>query len=147
VQPGDRVLVVLPEDNTLPTAMVNLYDSARSMVLNDATMHLPALLVIERRAFWPLLFSAATKQPVKVLPPYDAISLPEGEPPWAGALPDPRPSDLKWAPYLTDWEQKFDWVLVMLPGLAPHGYDLAPDQLEPVTAGRVAALYRIKRPS
>jgi len=33
-----------------------------------AIMHLPGLVVIERRAFWPLLFSAPTKQPLRVLP-------------------------------------------------------------------------------
>ncbi len=147
VRPDDRVLVVQAERNDLFGAMVNQPDSLRAMLLNDATQHLPALLVIERKAFWPLLFSAVTKQPVKVMPPYDAIALPEGELPWAGGLADPQPMDLVRAPYLPGWEQKFDWVLVLLPGLAAHGYDLLPDRLEPVAAGKVAALYRIRRPS
>jgi hypothetical protein len=125
--------------------MVNQPDSVRAMVDNDATMHLPALLVIEHKAFWPLLFTAATKQPVKVIPPYDAISLPEGELPWIGGLADLDPATVKWAPYLPDWEHEFDWVLVLHPADAPDGYKLLPDRLEPAVAGRIAALYRVRK--
>jgi hypothetical protein len=145
VRPGDRVLVVQTEKNADPNAMVNRPDSVRAMVENDATMHLPALLVIERKAFWPLLFTAPTKQPVRVMPPYDAISLPEGELPWAGGLADLDPTTLKWAPYLPDWQHKFDWVLVLNPGDARDGYSLPFDQLERATAGKVAVLYKIKK--
>jgi hypothetical protein len=142
---GDRVLVVQAERNSDLNAMVNRPDSVRSMRDNDSTMHLPALLVFEHKAFWPLLFSAPSKQPVKVLPPYTELSLPEGELPWIGGLADLDPGTLKFAPYLPGWEQKFDWVLVMRPAEAPHGYDLLADRLEPATAGRIAALYRIKK--
>jgi hypothetical protein len=145
VGPGDRVLVVQAERNADPNAMVNQPDSVRAMLHNDSTMHLPALLVIEHSAFWPLLFTAPTKQPVRVIPPYDAISLPEGELPWVGGLADLDPATVKWAPYLPDWEHKFDWVLVLHPGDAPNGYKLLPDRLEPAGAGRVAALYRVRR--
>jgi hypothetical protein len=145
VGPGDRVLVVQPERNADPRAMVNNPDSVRAMRDNDSTMHLPALLVIERKAFWPLLFTAPTKQPVAVNPPYDAISLPEGELPWVGGLAAPGPEDVRWAPYLPDWEHKFDWVLVLHPGAAPSGYDLLPDRLEKAGGGGVAALYRVRR--
>jgi hypothetical protein len=145
VRPGDRVLVAQAERNADPAAMVNNPDSVRAMRDNDSTMHLPALLVIEHRAFWPLLFSAPTKQPVLVLPPYDAISLPEGELPWIGGLADPGPDALRWAPYLDGWERKFDWVLVMRPADAPDGYTLLPDRLDPATKGEVAALYRIRK--
>lgn len=145
VRPGDRVLVVQAERNADPNAMVNKPDSVRSMLRNDSTMHLPALLVIEHKAFWPLLFTAAAKQPVKVMPPYDAISLPEGEMPWIGGLANLDPATVKWAPYLPGWETKFDWVLVMHPTDTPDGYNLLPDRLEPVEAGPLAALYRIKK--
>ncbi len=145
VAAGDRVLVVQAERNSDVNAMVNRPDSVRSMRDNDSTMHLPALLVFEHKAFWPLLFSAPSKQPVKVLPPYTDLSLPEGELPWIGGLADLDPGTLKFAPYLPGWEKKFDWVLVMRPAEAPHGYDLLPDRLEPVSAGKIAALYRIKK--
>ena len=145
VQAGDRVLVVQTERNDDPAAMVNKPDSVRAMVVNDATMHLPALLIIEHQAFWPLLFTAATKQPVRVIPPYDAISLPEGELPWAGGLAGPDPATVKWAPYLPGWEKKFDWVLVLHPGAMQGGYELLPDRLEPAQAGSVAVLYRIRK--
>jgi len=146
VAPTDRVLVVQAERNADPNAMVNNPDSVRAMRDNDSTAHLPGLLVIERKAFWPLLFTAPAKQPVEVLPPYDTISLPEGELPWIGALAHPGAEDLKWAPYLPDWEDKFDWVLVLRPADAANGYSLLPDRLEPVAAGKIAALYRVLRP-
>jgi hypothetical protein len=142
---GDTVLVVQAERNADPAAMVNNPDSVRAMRENDATMHLPALLVIEHRAFWPLLFTAAAKQPVRVNPPFDALSLPEGELPWVGALSAPDADTLKRAPYLADWQKKFDWVLLLHPGDAPSGYDLLPDRLDKAVTGDVAALYRVKR--
>ena len=145
VQPGERVLVVQTERNADPNAMVNQPDSVRAMLENDATMHLPALLVIEHKAFWPLLFTAPTKQPVKVNPPYEAISLPEGELPWAGGLAGLDPQTLKWAPYLPDWQRKFDWVLVLNPQDAKDGYSLPFDQLERANAGKMAVLYRIRK--
>jgi hypothetical protein len=145
VQPGDRVLVVQAEDNMAPSSMAQEPDTTRSMLYNDATMHLPALLVIERKAFWPLLFSANTKQPVKVLPPYSDLALPEGVPPWVEALPSPRPRNLSSAPYLANWRRDFDWVLLLWPGWTPNGYDLLPEFLRPAAAGNVAALYRIRK--
>jgi hypothetical protein len=144
VQPGERVLVVQAERNADPAAMVNNPDSVRAMLENDSTMHLPGLLVIEHDAFWPLLFTAATKQPVKVNPPYDAISLPEGELPWAGGLAGPAPETIRWAPYLPDWQHKFDWVLLLHPAWIADGYNLLPGQLDRVTTGQTAVLYRIK---
>jgi hypothetical protein len=145
VGPGDRVLVVQADRNADPKAMVNNPDSVRAMLENDSTMHLPALLVIEHDAFWPLLFTAPTKQPVRANPPYDAISLPEGELPWIGGLAAPGPEALRWAPYLPDWEHKFDWVLVLHPGDAPDGYALLPDRLESAGSGTIAALYKMRR--
>jgi len=80
-----------------------------------------------------------------VNPPYDALSLPEGELPWVGGLANPGPEDLRWAPYLTDWQEKFDWVLLLYPGWVADGYELLPDRLEQVNAGKVAVLYRVRR--
>jgi hypothetical protein len=145
VGPGDRVLVVQPDDDSHRRSLASLPDTVDSMLYNDSTMHLAALLVIERHAFWPLLFSAPSKQPVKVLPPYSAVASTEGVPPWVGALAGPRPADLASAPYLAHWRDNFDWVLLLRPGRVPGGYDLLPDLLEPVTAGRVAVLYRIRK--
>jgi hypothetical protein len=142
---GDRVLVVQAERNGDPTAMVNNPDSVRAMRNNDSSMHLPALLVIERKAFWPLLFTAPTKQPVRVQPAYEAISLPEGELPWVGGLADPGPEALRWAPYLTGWEKKFDWVLLLHPGDVPNADHLLPNRLKPMGSDQSAMLYKIRK--
>lgn len=65
---------------------------ARSMRDNDSTMHLAALLVIERKAFWPLLFAAPTKQPVKVLPPMMSSPYPRANCPGSAVWPTPSPT-------------------------------------------------------
>jgi hypothetical protein len=92
--------------------------------------NLPGLLVIERRAFWPLLFADPSQQPMIVRPPYDGL---------AGvsqAMP-PTWRDLARAP--AAW-RGFDYVLAL--GPPPPG---APAGLGLVRAGAEASLYRVER--
>jgi hypothetical protein len=142
---NERVLVIRPDKNPDRSAAVNNPDNLTEMLEVDATMHLPALLVIDRRAFWPLLFTAAAKQPVSVVPPYDAISMPEGLTPQVKDLAHPSAYALESAPYLKDWPATFDWVLLLRPGAVPDSADLLPDQLRLVRSGQLGALYRIKK--
>lgn len=98
--------------------------------------HLAALLVIERRAFWPLLFADPAQQPLAVRPPYDRLAQPLAEPlDW----PLLERDDLSAAGY-ANWRKNFDYVLLVdAPQPAPS---LA--GLTPVRAGRYAVLYRIE---
>ena len=43
--------------------------------------HLGALMVIERKAFWPHLFADPSQQPLALRPPFDRIADPFGDPP------------------------------------------------------------------
>jgi len=138
VKPGSRVLVarghpgfetegVMPQERALP-----------GMYRLDG--HLGALLLIERRAFWPLMFADPTQQPLTLKAPYDRIAHPLGEPvDWPllhqGSF---TAADLAVARYLSDWRRNFDNVLLIDPPSplqAPHG-------LEPVAANGYAVLYR-----
>jgi hypothetical protein len=108
-----------------------------------------ALLLIERRALWPRLFTGLGKQPVVVKPDYQSVTAPEGELPDYHELAADTPSAaaVADAPYLSDWWQKFDYVLVLAAGAAPDLAALRPDRLEPVAQTEFAALFRVRRDS
>ncbi len=138
VQPGSRVLAarghpahetksVSPPERALP-----------GMYRLDG--HLGALLLIERRAFWPLMFADPAQQPLAVKPPYDRIAQPLGEPVDWPLLQQDQFSlvDLATARYLADWRNNFDYVLLIDPSapLPP------PRGLASVAANGYAVLYR-----
>lgn len=104
--------------------------------------HLPALLLIERRAFWPLLFADQTQQPVIVRPPYDAVAHPLSESVYWPVLRRESftSDDLQDARYLPDWRSKFDYVLLIDP---PEDVMPLPRGLLPVTTTSFAILYKV----
>jgi hypothetical protein len=101
--------------------------------------HDAALLIPERHAFWPRLFTGLGKQPVVVNPGYADRTAPEGElPDYHELIADtPSPAALDDAPYLRSWEKKFDFVLLLAAGAAVDLSRL--DQTE------FAALFRVRR--
>jgi hypothetical protein len=105
--------------------------------------HLPALLLIERRAFWPLLFADPSQQPLMVRPPYDDIAEPSlsENVDWLVLLHPISPEAAALTDYLQNWRGNFDYVLLIDPppsGPLPSGLTL-------VHGGGIAALYRITR--
>jgi hypothetical protein len=145
VQPGEKVLIVRPDDH-VPAAEARREPATRHLMIDvDALMHLPSLIVLERRGFIPLLFSDPLKQPLRVLPPYDRLSAVDGSPPFARALTQPSPTDLARAPYLGHWHDDFDWVLLLRPQELADAGQAMPDGLKLEAGGDVAALYRIER--
>lgn len=105
--------------------------------------HLAALMVIERRAFWPLLFADATQQPLVVRPPYAAISHPLQEAVHWPVLQQQQftAENLEDARYLPGWRDKFDYVLLIDPPAALT----VPQGLQPIVTTGFAILYRIER--
>jgi hypothetical protein len=138
VQAGAKILSARP-------AYDPAYAARNGRALPNVSLmddHLAALGVIERRAFWPLLFADPGQQPVVVRPPYDRMSQTLGSSaPWE-ALFAARPSPLALAeyPYLQDWRARFDFVLLAGPPQAR-----APAGLTLVRAGEAISLYRITR--
>lgn len=143
VPPGARVL---PVGHVAGTAEILTAPTGRYLGGNTPTFwHYPALAVTDRQAFIPNLFAAAGKQPIRVKPPFDQISVSEGPLPSIDVLTDRA----KAAPfrYLADWKRRFDYVLV-LNADTPHesGLRPLPPELELIADEGFATLYRIRKP-
>jgi hypothetical protein len=141
VEPGAKLL---PTETKLPDA----FPPGSGRVLPNLSRldeHLGALAVIERHAFWPLLFADPGQQPLVVRPPYDRFSQPLGNAaPWedlAAGLPT-RP-ELAAYPYLADWRTRFDYVLL----LGPKAQGPTPAGLSLIRADEASSLYKINKPA
>src|SRR5208283_158036 len=105
--------------------------------------------VIERKVFWPFLFADPSQQPIRVLAPYDKIAA--GKYPTVSyqvlTAPPLSQEVLAKAPYLLDWLNNFDFVVVISTGCSEHldAFDALPLSL--VEKTDVAALYKVKRPN
>ena len=146
VEPGSPVLAV-----DVPNQQVTRYWlTHRRNWLNAGYIktyyHDPALLITERHAFWPRLFTGLGKQPVVVNPAYADFTAPEGELPDYHELEADQPSSaaLNDAPYLHDWQDKFDYVLVMAAGAAGDLRGLRPDRLDLIEQTEFVALFRVR---
>jgi hypothetical protein len=147
VSPGSRVLVVSVDPQDEPEYWDSVPRGRRIPGFFRLDLHLPALLTIERRAFIPYLFTVKAKQPLAVRPPYDRIAVPEGQPPdWQSLVVGYNVHPVTPAPYLRDWAQNFDEVLLLNAGGAGNPAAFLPDRLQLVIARDVAALYRIRQP-
>jgi hypothetical protein len=108
--------------------------------------HFAARAVPLRHAFVPTLFSAIGKQPLRVLPPVDEISVPDGmlySARLLTAAPADIPSD---ATYLKAWRTRFDFVLVLNADMPDEGGPIpAVPELTLVADEGFAQLYKISR--
>ncbi|MBL8571926.1 MAG: hypothetical protein JNK84_22865 [Phreatobacter sp.] len=106
--------------------------------------HMPTLITIWRHAFVPTIFTAAGKQPLRVLPSWIDKAVPEGGIPMVDELD--QPASLREYHYLRDWRRRFDYVLLVnadMPNREP-GAEAVPG-LRLVSDGGFARLYRIER--
>jgi hypothetical protein len=137
------VLVATVDPNVNPTYW---REHGRRHVIADfcrTDLHLGSLLTIDRRAFWPLLFTVASQQPLVVLPPYSHLSEPLGILPDYHLLDPSTPGREQGAAYLEHWARDFNYVLVLnaggMDGLTEH---LAA-RLTPLNRTEMAALFRV----
>lgn len=98
----------------------------------DAQM--PALLLIERRAFWPFLFDNPSQQPIAQRPKYLALA---GQ---VGAMPDHRALETADAVDLCG----FDYVLLLDAGGQPDLAQFGADRLALLARTDFAALFRVQ---
>ncbi|MGJ5207319.1 hypothetical protein [Bradyrhizobium sp. HKCCYLR20261] len=139
VQPGTRVLATNGE-------LEGIDDGSRTERtlpgVHRVDTHLAALLVIERRAFWPLMFAHPAMQPVIVRAPFDQLAEPLGEPvEWRWLRAPDLVSDGPPPSYLDRWRSDFDDVLL----IGPPRRQPTVAGLSPLYRGSYVQLYRIER--
>ncbi len=147
VPPGARVLVALVTATDAP----EYWREARPVRRIDAVVatdsHLPALLLAQRGAFSPLIFADPGKQPIRVraafadlAPPRSDWGLPSYRQLRSGPLTAEEQGHF---PYLHDWPNKFDYLLVVDADGLPADDGLPHDRLKPVVHTGIATLFRI----
>jgi hypothetical protein len=102
-----------------------------------ADYHLPALLLIERRAFWPILFANPTQQPIRLRPEYARLAREAHDIPSHAALaadPDNGSAALR----------DFDYVLLLEAGADADLAGFAPRCLTLMSSTDFAALFRVQ---
>jgi len=115
--------------------------------LFETDLHEAALLLSERRAFFPSLFTNIDQQPIEVRPPYAALSSPQGQVPPHTALSDPPdPVAARLFPIRPDWRSRFDYVLLLDAGAEPDLAGWAGDRMTLLRATDAAALFRVRPP-
>ena len=132
---------LLPAQTEFPAGQ----DAVRGRALPRFTRlddELAGVALIERRAFWPLLFADPSQQPVIVRPPYDRLAQSLGvSAPWRDLFAQPAtPADLAQFGYLADWRARFDYVLLVGPPPAR-----TPPGLVVVRGAEAVSLYRVVR--
>ncbi len=122
IPPGSRVIVARADPELNRRWWHEVPPGRRLIGFGSADDHLAVLLLIERRAFSPLLFSSPTQQPIEVLKPYRKLSVPSGYPPDYTRLvtTEPTGKDAEKFPYLRDWPENFDFALVVDSDGAPN---------------------------
>ena len=92
---------------------------ARIFYNGVAYNNLPALLTLERHAFWPMVFAEAGKQPLAVRAPFRALQQDDGYLPLTKQL-GMRPQDNAevrgsngWPAQLRDWRHRYDDLLIL----------------------------------
>ncbi|MBE7210705.1 MAG: hypothetical protein INR65_06770 [Gluconacetobacter diazotrophicus] len=146
VPAGARVLVLRALRKPNPEYWRHDAPASRGIEhVGPTEFHLAALLLIERRAFWPLLFAIPSQQPLLVRTPYRAISEPGEAPPDFHAIERaPTATELREAPYLRDWWERFDYVLVLDADAIRDPASYVPDRLRLVADDGFAALWAVK---
>jgi len=86
VEPGGRVIIAYITPRDAPAYWERVRDARRLSNGLQTDSHMPALLVIERHAYWPFQFDEPTQQPLETLQPYRALAERVGGMPDSSAL-------------------------------------------------------------
>ncbi len=150
IQPGSRVLAV--RDGQVPWHIESDEPAShRILVRTVAYQHLPALVTLERDAFWPMIFTATGKQPLALRSPFEQQAQSDGYMPLTAQLgpaesiapPTDRcgvlPSDIPCQ--LWSWPGRYDYLLRF------NTHDTAPPgagHLEEIGHDGWVTLYRVR---
>ena len=145
---GAAILDVESEVADVATAPIGRYLAAgRPDRRLPTLMHVPVMAVPWRKAFVPTLFAMPGQQPVRMLPPWTKLKSPSSIMPDVHILDASDASDqVRAFPYLSDWREKFDYVIAI--GMDREDFNgpfTPPQQLILVADKGYARLYRIQR--
>jgi hypothetical protein len=133
VQPGDRVYVTSVAPEEAPDYWRHAPQSRMLWTGLRLDYHLAALVLLERRAFWPFLFTDPAQQPIIVLPPYERLADSAGS---MLAHDDPQAIS-------REMLRGYDFLLLLNAGGEPDLAHYGGDRLRLLQEGEVAALYRV----
>jgi hypothetical protein len=150
VPPGSRVLIATVTTKDAPTYWHSVPRVRSIDGLYVANVHLPVLLLVQRRAMPQTLFSDPSQQPIAVLPAYRDSTGSQaawGVPSYSllenGAN---DPEVLRMHPYLADWPSKFDFVVVVNAGGMADRPNFLAGRLALERSTEVAAVFRVRLP-
>jgi hypothetical protein len=134
VQPGERVYVTSVAPEEAPDYWRHVPRSRMLWTGLRLDYHLAALLLLERRAFWPFLFSDPAQQPIMVLPPYAGLVETAGS---MLAHDDPHATS-------REMLRGYDYLLLLNAGGEADLPHYGGDRLSLQKADDFAALYRVR---
>jgi hypothetical protein len=133
VQPGERVVLAFVTRKDAPAYWRDAPMNRHLSLGLPLYYHLPALLLIEHRAFWPYLFDDPSQQPIEALPPYRDLAERV-----SGFVDYRRLAEADGVNLCG-----FDGVLVIGAGGAKDLARFASENLQMVAATDIAALFRV----
>jgi hypothetical protein len=143
IEPGARVLPVWLGEDKATTGPV-------PRLLSDGTAvdwHLPAMVMLDRRAFWPYFFAIPGQQPVRWVGDYNGLSRDTQAAVFARYVSGAPLSatDKAAFPLWATWPSLYDYVLLIQEGgtpVDPAGFGAG--QLELLRQAPLAALFRVR---
>jgi hypothetical protein len=138
VPPGARVYMTNVPQEEAPAYWDAEPRSRRLSNTLRTDFHLPALLLIERHAFWPILFANPAQQPIRLRPNYARLAKEAHDIPSHAALvanPNNGTAALR----------DFDFVLMLEAGADADVASFLPGCLTLLSRTDFAALFRVKR--
>lgn len=147
IAPGSRVLAADVIDHDNPEWYSAMPMSRRLPEVASTYWHLASFVLLDRHAFWPNIFAEESQQPIAINEPYRQLEAVRSPPLnyLDLAMHQVPESELAHFPFLTNWNSKFDYVLVLNAEGAPDLDHFLPTQLQLVERRGIAALFRIKR--
>lgn len=137
--PAGSSLLVLRQDWRAGTAVpVGRVMAGGPGPMVETQRHWPALALIRDRVFLPTLFTVPGQQPLRVRPPWRALSTHVSAIPFPAMLGQSAPSDA----YLQRW-RAFDYILLINADL-PTDHPLTARAVTRAAGNGFAALYRIE---
>jgi hypothetical protein len=147
VAAGSRVLAADVNYGDNPSWYVNMPASRRLPEVAATYWHLASFVLLDRHAFWPNIFAEESQQPISITQPYRELEAVRSPPLnyldlTVSHVPQ---AELEHFPYLADWKEKFDYVLVLNAEGAPNLDHFLPNQLQLVDRQGIAALFRVRK--